>query len=222
MKYSYSILNAYENCPKQFYEVKILKSVPYIQSTAAAWGSAVHEYLDKFFKTGELSERFEFVMPTAYSVLKAANGAKIETERELGIDENKQPCGFWSGKVRGKQDLFYKVDPERAVLLDWKVSAKPNPSRYKTELDVFCYLSYANDPELQKIKTGLIWLHQEAPHKPTMGMSTRDDMSRLEDVIFSKIERIEEALENENFPAKPSGLCGWCEIKSCRHWKPRR
>jgi hypothetical protein len=38
--------------------------------------------------------------------------------------------------------------------------------------------------------------------------------------MLSRIERIQQSLDNDNWPAKPSGLCNWCPAKNiCEYAK---
>ena len=42
---------------------------------------------------------------------------------------------------------------------------------------------------------------------------SRVDAPMLWEKMLSKTSRIEQSLEKDNWPAKPSGLCGWCPCK---------
>ena len=216
-KFSYSTLSSYLNCPRAFAAKSIYKTIKFTQNEAAAWGSSCHSAFEHFFKEGKpLEGRFEFLKPTAEQVSKAANGANIEAEKEMGITADKQPCSFWDGRLRGKLDLFWKFD-DKAVVTDWKI-AKYDPSRYNLELDCFKLLTYHNNPEVQKIKTALIWLKEEVKGPPTIKMSDRSELPQLEDSIFSKIEMVDDAIDNKRFPPKRSGLCQkFCDLMECEH-----
>jgi hypothetical protein len=41
-------------------------------------------------------------------------------------------------------------------------------------------------------------------------------------VFDTQLDRLETAMDNGVFNANPSGLCGWCPIDTCEHWKPRK
>lgn len=230
LQHSYSTLNLFKTCPRQFYEKHIARTIKFEQNEAAKWGSEVHEALERYFaNTGPaspLTGRFSFLHNTAKAVSRAAalDGSPIQVERAIAVDENMAATDFRRGHLRGKQDLFYKLnsDPRKAVLLDWKVVKKPDPRKYALELDVFCYLSFAVDPEIKTIKTGLIWLHQDAPRSPDIKTCHRRDLSRLSDNIFSLIRQVEDANSAGLFPERRSGLCnGWCPVTTCNYYTPR-
>ena len=213
-KHSYSTLSAFDTCPLSFAAKSVYKTIKFKGNAASQWGSACHEAAEKRIKTNEpLVGRFEFMEPIVGAVIKAANGALVEAEKELGITKDKRPISFWDGKLRGKLDAFYKVDPARGVIADWKVADPKYQSKYDLETDVFSFLTFCNDPEVEKIKSVLLWCKQDMPAPPTVKMLTRADMSRLEDSIFSKMERVEEAIGNDEFKPKRGGLCAkYCEV----------
>ena len=73
--------------------------------------------------------------------------------------------------------------------------------------------TFCNDPEFEKIKSVLLWCKAEMPAPPTVKMLTRVDMPRLEDSIFAKMERVEDAIGNDDFKPKRGGLCQkYCEV----------
>lgn len=213
-KHSYSTLSAFDTCPLSFAAKSVYKTVKFKGNAASQWGSACHEAAEKRIKTNEpLVGRFEFMEPIVGAVITAANGALVEAEKELGITKDKQPISFWDGKLRGKLDAFYKVDPERAVIADWKVADPKYKEKYNLETDVFSFLTFCNDTEVEKIKSVLLWCKQDMPAPPTVKMLTRADLPRLEDSIFAKMERVEEAIGNDDFKPKKGGLCSrFCEV----------
>ena len=213
-KHSYSTLSAFDTCPLQFAAKSVYKTIKFKGNAASQWGSACHEAAEKRIKTNEpLVGRFEFMEPIVGAVIKSANGALVEAEKELGITKDKRPISFWDGKLRGKLDAFYKVDPARGVIADWKVADPKYQSKYDLETDVFSFLTFCNDPEVEKIKSVLLWCKAEMPAPPTVKMLTRVDMPRLEDSIFAKMERVEDAIGNDDFKPKRGGLCQkYCEV----------
>lgn len=218
-KHSYSTLIAFDTCPLQFAHKSVWKTIKFKGNAASQWGSSCHEAAEKRIKTNEpLTGRFAFMEPIVGAVITAANGSPVEAEKELGIDSNKNPVSFWDGKLRGKLDAFYKVDPARGVIADWKVADPKYGSKYNLETDVFSFLTFCNDPEVEKIKSVLLWCKQDMPAPPTVKILTRDDIPRLEDSIFSKMERVEEAIAADDFKPKRGGLCQkFCEVLDCVH-----
>lgn len=217
-QFSYSVISTWETCPRQFAEKSIYKTIKFVPSTQSQWGQDSHKACEDAINSGRLpSGRFEFLAPAVQSVMSAAKGAKIEAERELGIDKDGNPVSFWDGRLRGKLDVYYKADVDKGVICDWKI-AKYAPTKYTLETDVFKLLSFKADPELEKIKSVLIWLKQDDPGPPTVSVTDRSELPRIEDSIYEKMETIERAIQMEHFPEKRSGLCSaYCPVTTCRN-----
>lgn len=223
--YSYSKIDKFFQCPALWKAQYLDKSIKYVSSPEAKWGSDVHDALDKYFKNGTpLEGRFESYASYAEKI-KLSAPSPIVSERELAFDKDWKQVGWFdkSAVQRGKLDVFYKVEDSRAVVLDHK-TGKYKPSGYVGELRYFTMLSMKADSGIEKIKTVTTWLNQSSPGAPTVAIYDRDkDLPLIEEEFGGKIAAIERAMEFDNFPCKPSGLCaGWCANTSCKMWKPKR
>lgn len=217
-KHSYSTLSSYESCPLVFAHKSVWKTIKFKGNAASQWGSACHSAFEAKFKKNEpLVGRFEFLAPIANKILTAASGAPIEAEKELGITKDKTPTDFWSGKLRGKLDFYYKPSPDKGMIGDYKIADPKYRSKYNLETDVFSFLTFCCDPEIDKIKSVLLWCKAEMPAPPTVKLLTRADLPRLEDDIFSRMERVEESIAADEFKPKKTGLCAkHCEVLDCK------
>ncbi len=216
-KHSYSTISSFDTCPHSFAEKSIYKTIKFQGNEASRWGSECHKVAeDRITSNKPIAPKYDFMKPAVEQVILSANGQKIEAEKELGITIEKEPTSFWTGKLRGKLDVYFKPTDDKGVIVDWKVAKFSD--KYNLETDVFSYLTFCNDPEVQKIKSVLVWLKGEPFPKPTVSVLDRSkDFARLEDSIWSKIDVIEEAIESENFRPKPNGLCkSYCEVLSCK------
>lgn len=81
-----------------------------------------------------------------------------------------------------------------------------------SQLELFALQVFAHKPEIEVVSTGFIWLKDFALDKETY---EREQASGMWEKLLSRIRRIEQALEKDNWPAKPSGLCKFCP---CRHF----
>ena len=65
-------------------------------------------------------------------------------------------------------------------------------------------------PDVTRVKTSLVWLKD-------MAMDTevyyRSDSNAVWAEIMKRIQRINDSLEYDNWPAKPSGLCRYCPAR---------
>lgn len=210
-------------CPRSYYHQYIAKDTVRTTSEAAAYGSEMHEFIDGAVKgTKEFSERYEFLRPIVDSV-KNASG-KVVTEYGLAFKSDWTPT-TWEDRsswLKGKSDLtiFHPTEP-KVMIKDWKFAGKVEPHKYKLEMDMFALLHFKKHPEIETISTGLVWLKTLGPE--SRSIYHRENLGELETEIVSKIERIEEAVETENFKTVRSGLCnGYCSAQNCPNWKPLR
>jgi hypothetical protein len=141
---SFSSIDAYETCAKQFYELRVLKRWKQEESEPMAWGNAVHKALENNIKFGR-------PLPTnmaAYQWGLDAVGARapesvISAELDVAMTEWRQPTGFWDADAwaRGKIDVFiHDASATKALNGDWKglplETPLPTPSGWTTMGDV--------------------------------------------------------------------------------------
>lgn len=80
-----------------------------------------------------------------------------------------------------------------------------------SQLELFALQVFAHCPEVDEVSSTFIWLKDMAMDKETY---TRKQSAAMWQGMLARIRRIEQSLEKENWPAKPSGLCKFCP---CRH-----
>ena len=51
--WSYSSLKQYQNCPKQYYEIKVAENYTIIPSEQMKYGTEVHKALEDYVKDGK-------------------------------------------------------------------------------------------------------------------------------------------------------------------------
>jgi hypothetical protein len=70
--WSYSSLKEYENCPKKYHEIRVLKNYEFIDTPQTIYGKEVHEALELYVKEGkELAknyQRFKKVVDTLIAI----------------------------------------------------------------------------------------------------------------------------------------------------------
>jgi len=127
----------------------------------------------------------------------------------MTLNDSLKPTGWWDPDawLRSKIDVLVRKGPE-AIMFDWK-TGKRRPDF--DQLELFAVQVFKHYPEVQRVKTTFVWLKEMKMDHETY---TREDMPNIWQRILSKIKRIEGSAEHNNWPAKPSGLCGWCPCKS--------
>ena len=209
LSHSYSSIKLFENCPLRYYRQRITKDVVDEGGEASKYGERIHAFLESRLKGSGLNAEIAQYEPLCLSVEKLAQQGELHIEKELVLTDNLTATGWWDADawLRSKLDVLVIVGDE-AVVMDWK-TGKRNADQF--QMQMFAAQVFKHYPEVQKVKTSLVWLK-------TMEMDTntykRSGMNAIWAEIMKRIQRIHSSLEHDNWPAKPSGLCRYCP---CRH-----
>jgi len=209
LSHSYSSIKLFENCPLRYYRQRITKDVVDEGGEASKYGERIHAFLENRLKGSGLNAEIAQYEPLCLSVEKLARQGELHIEKELVLTDNLTATGWWDADawLRSKLDVLVIVGDEAAVM-DWK-TGKRNADQF--QMQMFAAQVFKHYPEVQKVKTSLVWLK-------TMEMDTntykRSGMNAIWAEIMKRIQRIHSSLEHDNWPAKPSGLCRYCP---CRH-----
>ena len=104
--WSFSRLKSFEQCPKQFYHMKIVKDYSEPETDAMRYGTEAHLVAEEFIRYGKpVPVKFAY-MKDVLEALNRRRGNKI-TEIKMGLTQELEPCGFMSKDVwwRGIADL---------------------------------------------------------------------------------------------------------------------
>ena len=215
--WSYSSLKQYQNCPKQYQEIRVLKNYIVKENEAMMYGKEVHSALEDYVRDGkELAKNYQRFKPMVDTLINIP-GDKYP-EYEMALTHNKSSCDFKSDDrwVRGIADLVI-VDGTHAFIIDYKTGSNkyPDPKQLRLmSLMVFTYF-----PDVLKIKAGLLFVMKNSFVSEEYH---RKDMDKSWGMFEQPLKRLENSYETDVWEAKPTPLCGWCSVDSCDHWKPRR
>ena len=219
--WSYSSIKTFDQCPKKYFHLKVVKDVKDDPGEAAVYGTEVHEAAELFIKDGTpIPEKFAFMRPIV-EPLAAKPGEKL-TEMKLGlrkVEDGYEACGFFDRGVwyRGIVDLLI-LDGDRAWMIDYKTGKNAKYADMK-QLDLMAGAIFVKFPEVQVIKSGLLYVVSNEFPKKT---HKREHMDEYLSVFDEKLGQLEDAMEHGVFNPKSGPLCGWCPVVDCAHWKPRR
>lgn len=217
--WSFSSLNTFTTCPRQYELTYVRPVIPYQETEATLWGTRVHEALEHHARDGrELGDEFEVYRPYVNQILSLP-GERFY-ERKFALTRNLEPVDFDSPDAwcRGVIDVTV-LDGQRALVVDWKTGKiKPDSDQLK----LFAAFIMHHYPEVQSVKTVYAWL--------TFGEVTKETYTRsqLPDIwkhFLTKVSRLEQAYAKSRWVPKPSGLCnGWCGATSahCEFWAPKK
>jgi hypothetical protein len=210
--WSYSSLEKFENCPKQWYHRYILKEKE-PDTVHTQYGTMVHTDLENRLRNKTpLENELRRYEPLVSSIEESGEGGELYVELPLALDKDFKPVGFWDSSVwgRGKLDVGVKKGP-KMWLGDWK-TGKVREKAF--QVSIFAAFLFKMFLDLEEIHANNIWLQ---PGR--IGESYKYTRSSSEHPLWTeivrKIGRVELAAERGRFDPKQSGLCAYCPVKSC-------
>lgn len=216
LAHSYSSIKLYENCPLRYYRQRIIKDVQDEAGDASMYGDRIHKFLEARLKENtalpQEVERYELL---ANAFQQLAVDGKLYVEHELVLSENLLPTGWWSPDawLRSKLDILI-VKGSTAVVADWK-TGKRRPDFFQMEM--FAVQVFKHFPDVESVRTSLVWLKDLKMDTETYH---RAQANEIWVDIMKRIKRIYTSLENDAWPAKPSGLCSYCPARhDCKFYK---
>jgi hypothetical protein len=209
LSHAYSSIKLFENCPLRYYRQRIKKEVADEGSDATKYGERIHAFLEARLKGSALNAEAAQYEPLCQGVERLAQRGELHIEKELVLTDNLTPTGWWEPDawLRSKLDILVIVGAD-AVVMDWK-TGKRNPDFF--QMQIFAAQVFKHYPEVQRVKTVLVWLKDMKKDEETYN---RIDINGCWAEIMTRIQRIHDAYEHGNWPARPSGLCRFCP---CRH-----
>lgn len=217
LAWSHTALEDFKSCPRAFYEKKIAKSVKEEETEAMIWGKRVHEYFELRQRDGQplpadLQEHEPYMQR-----LEALPGV-LSTERKVALNIYKSPCAWFAKDtwVRGVID-YSKIHENHALLVDYKTGKAH--SKFK-QLKLFALYTFIENPNVETVQVRYYWTQTQTASEETYA---RDQMDELWDVFVPDLRQYVSAFKTDTWQPRPSGLChGWCPVKHCEHWKPRK
>ena len=210
LAHSYSAIKMYENCPLRYYRQRILKDVVDEPNVYTKYGERVHKQLeDRLYDGSPLGTETETYEDLCRSIERAAErGGEIFPEKELVLTEDLKPTGWWDADawLRSKLDVFVLYD-DKAIVFDWK-TGKRRVDNF--QLKLFAAQVFQHYPEVQSVKTALVWLKTM---EIDTGVYERSQANAIWADVISRIRRIYQSVEHDKWPARPSGLCRFCPAR---------
>ncbi len=187
MNWSFSVLKQFNQCPRQFYEMRVAKNYPKEDTQQALYGRELHKAAENYIlDTGQpIDPRFKFMQPIIDAMLWKKG--KRQAEFKMAVTQTLVPCAWDSEQAwcRGVADLLI-VDEKLAWVVDWKTGNAKYPDR--DQLVLMSLLVFAYYPEVQYVNSALLFvLHNTIiKHKvrredaPALWWKFREDVALLE------------------------------------------
>ena len=214
MRYSFSRIDTYKKCPKQYY-YRYIKKVPEGQKNPALKrGSDIHEILES-----HNTEKYDIIFNSkdseiqnvALNFINSELGKEILSrnslrEFELFLDSNYEPCEKKDAIFVGYIDRINTTE-NGLELIDYK-TGKYKESLYQDFTQLILYSLYI----FKKLKINEIkirYVYVEHLLENTLSL-TRDSAIYWQDNLHNQIKSIEKSVENNTWNSNPNKLCPWC------------
>lgn len=212
--WSYSSLSLFQQCPRKYYRLKVVKDVKDKETEALLYGKEVHKAAEEYVRDGKsIPPQFSYVQKFL-DPLKEIPGTKL-CEYEMGLTEKLEPCGFKAPEVwwRGIADLLI-INGDKARLVDYKTGKSSQYADVK-QLELLSLAVFKHFPEVQSIKAGLIFMVAEDLVKAEYALSQQHDIWAK---WLPELSRLEKSYEVDVWNAKPNFSCKkFCPVTDCEH-----
>jgi hypothetical protein len=218
--WSYSSIKTFEQCPKKYYHLKVVKDVKDEGSEATIYGNEAHKAAEEYVATDTpLPARFSY-MQKSLDALRAIPGEK-HCELKLGValtDKDYASCEFFDTEAwwRGIADLLV-IDGDKGFLVDYKTSKNAKYADTK-QLDILAAAVFTRFPQIQKLKSALLFVVSNEFVK-------KEHTQELRKSYFTsftpQLDRLLAAEETGVWNANSGPLCKFCPVVKCEHNRRR-
>lgn len=218
--WSYSSLKTFEQCPKKYYHLRVVKDVKDEGSDATLYGQELHKAAEDYLKEGKpIPPKFQFIQDVV-DAIKDIPGEK-HCELKLGVkqtDAGYEPCGFFDKDVwwRGIGDVVV-IQDDVAFSLDYKTSKNAKYADLK-QLDILAAALFTHFPQIKKVKSALAFVVSNE-------FIRKEHFAEMRDSYFAtfqpELDRLATAEETGVWNTNTGPLCKFCPVTSCEHNRRR-
>lgn len=207
--WSHSRLQTFEQCAYKYYRLNILKDIKEdFDNEFAKWGTYVHECFERRLKHGTRLPRNLSKFEPLLAKIENAKG-DLHTELEMTLNDNLETTGWFDDDayIRAKIDVL-KVNKTKAWYGDYKTGKQKKDDG---QLKLCAALIFHHFPEVEQVYCCYLWLQDMDVSKPLI--FNRHELSDIWDYFLPRAHRIEDAIKEDVWVKRPSGLCNWCAVK---------
>lgn len=212
--WSYSSISLFQQCPRKYHRLRVLKDIVEPPQAHLDYGSAVHKAAEDYVCGDiDIPEKYGFIK-TPLDAFKILPGEK-HCEYEMGLTKDFKPCAFRDPDVwfRGIADLLV-INGDEAKIVDYKTGKSAQYADTK-QLELLALLVFKHFPNVKHVKAGLVFFVAKSLVKAEF---TEDQQSIAWTRWLPEIERLETALETDMWNPKPNFTCRkFCAVVDCEH-----
>lgn len=214
--WTFTALKQFENCPRQYAEIRIHRNYKDEQNEKGQYGDRMHKAAEDRVRHGTpLPQEFGFIAPVVDALLSDKYDAHPELEMAIKIDGAACDYHDVTRWYRGKADLvLLPKDGTTARVVDYKTGN----SRYadKDQLELMALMVFAHHAHIEMVRGALLFVLDNTA-------IFKHDVHRREvpDLLAKYRERNARrvaAFHAEQWPARRTGLCRkHCVVLSCEY-----
>ena len=210
-KWSYSSMSLFQQCPKKYYHLRIIKDINEPTSEQMRYGSLAHTVAEEYVRDGTpIPPPFAY-MQEALDKLKSTEG-DIYCEHKMGLTRELEPCGFAAENVwwRGIAD-FLVVNGSKARVVDYKTGKNAYPDT--KQLELLSLATFKHFPKVESIKAGLLFVVHPSFVTETYHAKEQDERWKK---WFGQSEQLDVSIKHDVWNPKQNFTCrNWCPVVSC-------
>jgi len=217
VKWSYSSLKLFEQCPRKYYHLRVAKDFKEDDNAEhLMYGKRFHEAAEHYIRSGTPLPEYFLFAKSALDGLNQFPGEKL-CEHPMGITKDLRPCTFDSPEVwfRGIADLLILNRAQgEARVVDYK-TGKSAKYADPDQLELMSLCVFKHFPEIKRVKSGLLFVIANSLVKSRCDVSQQ---TVLWEKWTTRHQRLKIAMDNDVWNPRPSGLCRkHCVVTSCSH-----
>jgi len=208
--WSFSALDTFKTCPRQYEAKYVTKSVQEEKSEQMLWGERVHKAFEDRQRDGTPLPA-DLEPHEAYMQKLEALPGEHAVEQKIALNRKREPCGFFDPDTwfRGIID-YRKVGDEGAYVVDYKTG---KPHQKMDQLALFALHTFAMFPETDLVHVRFYWTQTQTE---TRWAYTRADIMPTWQKFIPDLRQYAEAFKTDTWQPRQSGLCKrWCPVTSC-------
>lgn len=235
--WSFSMLEAFEQCPRKMFHRYVLKEKS-PETPEQRKGNEFDKAMETRLKSGKpLPAEWQHVEPFAASFIRDKTECALYTQMKIGLTRKFEQCDFFSKIVWGRgvldvalirRGIIGQRSPKVAIIADWKTGKNSEGkaySNYGLQLKIFALMVLKFFPGVDHVTAFNIYVKDGQIGKPLQ--FNRTDEAALWLDLLPRIVAMEKAFEAfihdpgnlygpKAFCERPGPLCGWCDVKTCR------
>lgn len=215
--WSYSSLDQFLTCPKQYAEIRVFKNFTDLNTDYRDWGNHVHQCIARALTTGEPLPPDMDQWQQIVDQFRKLKGNLI-VEQQWALNRNFRRVD-WFDRTAWLRVILDAVwfDGPVAKVVDWKTGKRRFGSH---QLELFAAAVFALYPKVERVRTMFVWLKEFQQDKEEF---TRDEVPKLWAKFMPDVKRLEYAHRTQTWIPKTSGLCGaHCPVTTCTFNGKRR